>query len=209
MSNKVKIDKELFVFSQFLKKTIQLYDAYGINFSFNYFSEEDKTSNEVVINEHSVNIVVEPKNGLLPMFLEEVNEMYKNKKFFLGKQEGLPIVYSKNDESLFGIEPEIFETDKKSKEALLTVMLSTLDFWCEDRIRKAYQNEFGDKAEFEMNNQTPIKVDITDVYENCLLKISNELINVQEEPKLERMKHQKPTIQKPKQNNQFSSGKIV
>lgn len=190
MKYKRKIDKEMLVLNEFLKKKLSLYRALNITF------EIKENNDPLVINGDNIegfNAVFNPKLGILPMFVEEINDICKNKDF-LNKKEGLPFVYTQIENGMLPVEAEIFETDKKQKEAILTIMLSVIDYSLENKLKEAYKKHYGEEAEINYQNQKPVTVDITDIYENFKYKYNNNMLTIKSEDKdmrLQRIAHER------------------
>lgn len=190
MKNKKKIDKEIYVLSESLKKMLNIYSAMGTNFSFNC------EGIEVSLSQNLLNEVCHPK-GFLSIFINEVNNEIK-KDDFLGRKEGLPLIYVNDPDALLCIYPEIYETDKAKETPVLFLMLSGLDYVLSEKRKAAYKDKYQDKAEIEFQKNTPIDVDISSMYNNFKNSFDNEMLFLMETPKYERIKNnrvKKPTFE--------------
>lgn len=183
MKNKKKIDKEIYVLSESLKKMLNLYSAMGTNFNFNC------EGIEVSLNKELLNEVCHPK-GFLCIFVNEINNEIK-KDDFLGRKEGLPIIYVNDTDSLLYMHPEIYETEKTKETPVLFLMLSGLDYILSEKRKAAYKEKYQDKAEIEFKKNTPIDVDISSIYDNFKYSHDQGLLFATEVPKYERIKNDK------------------
>lgn len=181
---KKKIDVEMKIIAEYLKKQLYAYQVRGISFGIDF--EPEST---IVLNENLTSKICN-YSGILPLFTIEIDRCYRE---VTKDENGLPFVYVKDETAMVERLVEISENIDTSKSAILTKALTFLDYAIEERVRNAYIAQFGiENATKNFENKTPIRVDITDIYTNYeKANRENDLV-IYAEPKQDRIKVNKP-----------------
>lgn len=182
---KKKIDVEMKIIAEYLKKQLHVYQVRGISFGIDF-----EPGSTVMLSE-SLTSKICNYSGILPLFTIEIDRCYKE---VTKDENGLPFVYVRDDNAMVERLVEISENIDLSKSAILTKSLAFLDYAMEERVRNAYIEKYGvDNALKEFEKKTPISIDITDIYTNYEKANRENSLIVYSEPKNERIKINKPT----------------
>lgn len=195
---KKKIDVEMKIIAEYLKKQLHFYQIRGISFGIDF-----EPGNTIVLSENLTSKICN-YSGILPLFTIEIDRCYKE---VTKDENGLPFVYVRDDEAMVERLVEISENIDLSKSAVLTKSLAFLDYAIEERVRNAYIEKYGvNNALKEFENKTPIDIDITDIYTNYEKANRENTLVVYSEPKNERVKVNL-NVNKPAKSNTVSNSK--